>query len=146
MTGPSDSRARVGRYPDTVHDQTATFLLLLGVHTGVLVVARPSPIFRAARQPGLDRVQVDVLDLLVLFLDGALGAVEEPGLPWLVARTTASVVRGFFSFLAPEPVDRVLSRGEAAPRPNFMASEIVVGCTGARIECQWSGRKTQAVR
>jgi len=93
---PSNSRARVGRYPDTVHDQTATFLLLLSAHAGVLVVARPSPIFRAADQPGLDRVKVDVLDLLVVFLDGAQGSVEEPGLPHLVARTTASVVRGFF--------------------------------------------------
>jgi len=42
VTGPSNSRARVGRYPDTVHDQTATFLLLLGADTGVFVVARPS--------------------------------------------------------------------------------------------------------
>jgi hypothetical protein len=49
---------------------------------------------------------VDVLGLLVVFLDGAQGAVEEPGLPQLVARTAASVVRGFFSLLAPEPVDR----------------------------------------
>ena len=83
MTGPSNSRARVGRYPETVHDQTATFLLLLGADTGVLVVARPSPIFRAAGQPGPDRVKVDVLDLFVVFLDGAQGAVGEPGLPQL---------------------------------------------------------------
>jgi len=83
VTWPSNSRARVGRYPDTVHDQTANFLLLLGAHTGVLVVTRPLPIFRAAGQPGLDRVKVDVLDLLVVFLDGAQGAVEEPGLPQL---------------------------------------------------------------
>jgi len=96
VTGRSNSRARVGRYPDTVHDQTATFLSLLGADTGVLAVARPSPIFRAAGQPGPDRVKVDVLDLLVVFLDGAQGAVEEPGLPPRVARTTASVVRGFF--------------------------------------------------
>jgi len=96
-TGPSNSLAHVGRYPDTVHDQTATFLLLLGAHTGVLVVARPSPFFRAAGQPGLDRVQVDVLHLLVVFLDGAQRAVEEPGLQQMVARTTASVVRGFFN-------------------------------------------------
>ena len=31
-------------------------------------------------------------------------------------------------------VDRVLSRGEAAPRPYFMASEIVTGCTGAQMQ------------
>jgi hypothetical protein len=43
----------------------------------------------------------------------------------------------------------VLSRGEAAPRPYFMASEIVAGCTGAQMQCpsaDGSGRKTQAVR
>jgi len=110
--------------------------LLLGAHTGVLVVARPSPIFVAADHPGLDRVKVDVLDLLVVCLDGAQGAVEEPGLPQ-------------FSFLTPEPVDRVLGRGEAAPRPYFMASKIMVGCTGAQMRCpsaDGSGRKTQAFR
>ena len=83
VKGRSDSCARVGRHPDTVHDQTATFLLLLGADTGVLVVARPSPIFRAAGQPGPDRVKVDILDLFVVFLDGAQGAVGEPGLPQL---------------------------------------------------------------
>jgi hypothetical protein len=38
----------------------------------------------------------------------------------------------------------VLSRGEAAPRPYFMASEIVTGCTGAQMQCPaaaGSGRK-----
>ena len=107
--------------------------MLLGAHTGVIIVARPSPIFRAADQPGLDRVKVDVLDLLVVFLDGAQGAVEEPGLPQ-------------FSFLTPESVDRVLGRGEAVPRPYFVANEIVVGYTGAQMQCQCPGRKTQAVR
>jgi hypothetical protein len=29
---------------------------------------------------------------------------------------------------------------------DFMASEIVTGYTGAPMQCQWSGRKTQAVR
>ena len=32
LTGPSNSRAWVGWYPDTVLDQTATLLLLLGAH------------------------------------------------------------------------------------------------------------------
>jgi len=76
---------------------------------------------------------VNVFDLFVVFLDGAQGAVEEPGLPE-------------FALGAPALVDRVLSRGEAAPRPYFMASEIVTGYTGAQMQCQWSGRKTQAVR
>ena len=70
------------------------------------------------------------------FLDGAQGAAEEPGLPE-------------FALRAPAPVDRVLSRGEAAPRPYFMASEIVTGYTGAPMQCpsaDGSGRKTQAVR
>ena len=99
VTGRSNSRTRVGRYPGTVHDQTATFLLLLGAHTGVLVAARPSPIFRAADQPGLDGIQVDIP--LAVFLDGAQGPVEacpepsrrEPGLPQ-------------FYLLASKPVDR----------------------------------------
>ena len=76
---------------------------------------------------------MNVFDLFVVFLDGAQGAVEEPGLPE-------------FAVGAPALVDRVPSRGEAAPRPYFMASEIVTGYSGAQMQCQWSGRKTQAVR
>jgi len=74
---------------------------------------------------------VNVLDLFVVFLDAAHGGVEEPGLPELAVGT-------------PALVDRVLSRGEAAPRPYFMASEIVTGCTGAQMQCPaaaGSGRK-----
>ena len=79
---------------------------------------------------------MNVLDLFVVFRDGAQGAVEEPGLPQ-------------FAVGAPTLIDRVLSRGEAAPRPCFMASEVVVGCTGAQMQCtsaDGSGRKAQAVR
>ncbi len=65
---------------------------------------------------------MNVFDLFVVFLDGAQGAVEEPGLPE-------------FAVGAPALVDRVLSRGEAAPRPYFMASEIVTGYTGAQMQC-----------
>jgi len=79
---------------------------------------------------------VNVFDLFAVFLDGAQGAVEESGLP--------EFARG-----APALVDRVLSRGEAAPRPYFTASETVTGYTGAPMQCPaaaGSGRKTQAVR
>ena len=72
----------------------------------------------------------------VVFLDGAQRAVEEPGLPEFAVGT-------------PVLVDRVLGRGEAAPRPYLMASEIVTGYTGAPMQCPaaaGSGRKTQAVR
>jgi len=34
----------------------------------------------------------------------------------------------------------------SGPRLFFIASEIVTGYTGAQMPCQWSGRKTQAVR
>ena len=57
---------------------------------------------------------------LVVFLDGAQRAVEEPGLPE-------------FALSAPALVDRVLSRGEAAPRPYFMASEIVPDTPARRM-------------
>ena len=66
----------------------------------------------------------------------AQDAVEEPGLPQ-------------FALRAPALVDRVPSRGEAAPRPYFVASEIVTGYTGAQMQfpsADGSGRKTQAVR
>jgi len=63
---------------------------------------------------------VNVFDLFVVFLDATQGAVEEPGLPEFAAG-------------APALVDRVLSRGEAAPRPYFMASEIVTEYTGAQM-------------
>ena len=65
---------------------------------------------------------MSVFSLFVVFLDGAQGAVEEPGLPE-------------FALGAPVLVDRVLSRGEAAPRPYFMASEIATGYTGAQMPC-----------
>ena len=78
------------------------------------------PILRAAGQPGLDWVKVDVLHLLVVFKDGAQGAVDELGLPQ-------------FALRAPAMVDRARSRGKAAPRPYFMASEVVAGCTGAQM-------------
>jgi hypothetical protein len=51
-----------------VHDQTATILLRFGADTGVFVVARLSPIFRAADQPAPDRVNVDALDLLAVLM------------------------------------------------------------------------------
>jgi hypothetical protein len=64
---------------------------------------------------------VNVFHLSVVFLDGAQGAVEGAGLPQ-------------FALRAPALVDRVLSRGEAAPRPYFMANEIVTGYTGAPMQ------------
>jgi hypothetical protein len=63
---------------------------------------------------------VNVFNLFLVFLDAAQGAVEEPGLPQ-------------FALDAPALVDRVLSRGEAAPRPYFMAREIVTEYTGAQM-------------
>ena len=51
----------------------------------ILPHARPRPIFRPLDQPCLDRVQVNVLDFIVVFLDGAQGTVEKPSLPQFAA-------------------------------------------------------------
>jgi len=72
---------------------------------------------------------VNVSHLFGVFLDAAQGSVEELGLPE-------------FAVGAPALVGRVIELCFT----DFMAGEIVTGDTGARMQCQWSGRKSQAVR
>ena len=72
---------------------------------------------------------MNVFDLVVVFLYGAQRSVEEPGLPQFAGSTRrrlAALVELCFTY--------------------FMASEIDTGSTGAQLQCQWSGRTTQAVR
>jgi len=75
---------------------------------------------------------VDVLDLLIVFLDNAQRAVEEPGL-----HSSPSSPRSWLTALI------------EISFTDLGASEVVVGYTGAQMQCpsaDGSGRKTQAAR
>ena len=47
----------------------------------VIMDTRPRPVLRAARQPRLHGIQVDILDLPVVLADRAQSAIKESGLP-----------------------------------------------------------------
>jgi len=120
---------RIGGHSHSINDQTAALVLFLGAHAGVFAVTGPSPIFGAADQTSPHRVKVYVVDLLVYSLtvrrarSKNLGCHSSPSVPrrWLTA-----LIELCFT--------------------DLKASEIVTGYTGAQMPCQWSGRKTQAVR
>jgi hypothetical protein len=57
----------------------------------ILPHARPRPIFRPPDQPRLDRIQVDILNFVVIFLHGAQGTVKEPRLPQFAPFTAPAI-------------------------------------------------------
>ena len=87
----SDSRPGIGGHSHAVNDEAAVPLLLCGTHARILVVARPSPILGASDQARPDRIQMNVIDLLVVLGDCAQGAIEKAWLPELALRAPARI-------------------------------------------------------
>jgi hypothetical protein len=88
----SKSGAGIGGDSHTVDGQGAGFQLFLRTHARILVEARASPIPGVTDQPRAHRIQVNVSNLLVIFLHRAQGAIEK-----------ARLLQ--FSLCAPAPVN-----------------------------------------
>src|SRR5262249_4241012 len=78
-----NSCSRLGGHHDAVNTQATALLLLFRAYAGMLVHACPPPVLGTGRQARLDRIEVEVLDLLAVFFHGAQGTVEKARLPQL---------------------------------------------------------------
>ena len=75
-----------------VDGQGAASQLFLRANARILVEARPWPILGAADQPCAHRIEVNVFDLLMIFLHRAQGAIEEARLPQFSLRARSRFI------------------------------------------------------
>ena len=72
----SISRSRIRRHLHAVNGQAAPAVSLCRAHAGIFVHARPLPVLRALHQPRHHLVEVNILHLPVIFLDGAQSTIR----------------------------------------------------------------------
>jgi len=71
VCGSSDGRTVIGWQTDTVDSQPAPLLLLLRVLPSILMDAGPCPVLGSSDPAAANRVEMKILNGLIIFLDGA---------------------------------------------------------------------------